>query len=146
MCFFFFFKQKTAYEMRISDWSSDVCSSDLIFAQASNDWRLAQEEIFGPVLVAIRWKDEAEAIRMANDSHYGLAAYVWTHDIGRGLRNAHAIESGWVKVNQGLCQMTGHSYGGYKQSGLRGEVALEGTLERKRPGWGRSGAVSGDRG
>ena len=100
-----------------------------IFAQASNDWRLAQEEIFGPVLVAIRWKDEAEAIRMANDSHYGLAAYVWTHDIGRGLRTAHAIESGWVQVNQGLGQMPGHSYGGYKQSGIGREFSLEGMLD-----------------
>jgi hypothetical protein len=66
-----------------------------VFADTSNDWRLAREEIFGPVLVAIPWKAEADAIRMANDSHYGLAAYVWTHDIGSGLRTAHAIESGW---------------------------------------------------
>src|SRR3546814_16463686 len=101
-----------------------------IFAQASNDWRLAQEEIFGPVLVAIRWKDEAEAIRMANDSHYGLAAYVWTHDIGRGLRTAHAIESGWVQVNQGLGQMTGHSSGGIKQNGYGREFPLAGLLAR----------------
>jgi len=75
-----------------------------VFADTSNDWRLAREEIFGPVLVAIPWRDEADAIRMANDSHYGLAAYVWTHDIGSGLRTAHAIESGWVQVNQGLGQ------------------------------------------
>src|SRR6185312_6553318 len=89
-----------------------------VFADTSNDWRLAREEIFGPVLVAIPWRDEAEAIRMANDSHYGLAAYVWTHDIGSALRTAHAIESGWVQVNQGLGQQPGHSYGGYKQSGI----------------------------
>ena len=100
-----------------------------VFAGASNDWRLAREEIFGPVLVAIPWKDEADAIRMANDSHYGLAAYVWTHDIGSGLRAAHAIESGWVQVNQGLGQSPGHSYGGYKESGIGREFSLEGMLD-----------------
>jgi betaine-aldehyde dehydrogenase len=100
-----------------------------VFADTSNDWRLAREEIFGPVLVAIPWRDEAEAIRMANDSHYGLAAYVWTHDIGSGLRTAHAIESGWVQVNQGIGQQLGHSYGGYKQSGIGREFSLEGMLD-----------------
>ena len=100
-----------------------------VFADRSNDWRLAREEIFGPVLVAIRWSDEAEVIRMANDSHYGLAAYVWTHDIGTGLRTAHAIESGWVQVNQGLGQVPGMSYGGYKQSGIGREFSLEGMLD-----------------
>jgi betaine-aldehyde dehydrogenase len=100
-----------------------------VFADTSNDWRLAREEIFGPVLVAIPWRDEAEAIRMANDSHYGLAAYVWTHEIGTALRAAHAIESGWVQVNQGLGQVPGHSYGGYKQSGIGREFSLEGMLD-----------------
>jgi acyl-CoA reductase-like NAD-dependent aldehyde dehydrogenase len=96
---------------------------------ASNDWRLAREEIFGPVLVAIPWRDEAEAIRMANDSHYGLATYVWTHEIGIGLHTAHAIESGWVQVHQRLGQQPGHSYGGYKQSGIGREFSLEGMLD-----------------
>src|SRR5690348_17021 len=100
-----------------------------VFAHVKNDWRLAREEIFGPVLAAIEWEDEADAIRMANDSHYGLAAYVWTHDIGKGLRTAHAIESGWVQVNQGLGQFPGHSYGGYKQSGIGREFSLEGMLD-----------------
>jgi betaine-aldehyde dehydrogenase len=100
-----------------------------VFADNSNDWRLAREEIFGPVLVAIPWRDEADAIRMANDSHYGLAAYVWTHEIGSALRAAHAIESGWVQVNQGLGQQPGHSYGGYKQSGIGREFSLEGMLD-----------------
>ena len=100
-----------------------------VFANAANDWRLAREEIFGPVLVAIRWTDEADAIAMANDSHYGLAAYVWTHDIGRALRAAHTIEAGWVQVNQGLGQSPGHSYGGTKQSGIGREFSLEGMLD-----------------
>jgi len=100
-----------------------------IFAGASNEWRLARGEIFGPVLVAIPWRDEAEAIRMANESHYGLAAYVWSRDIGQALRTAHAVEAGWVQVNQGGGQTPGMSYGGYKQSGLGREFSLEGMLD-----------------
>ena len=109
--------------------SEGYYSIPTIFANVANDWRLAREEIFGPVLVAIPWSDEEDAIRMANDSHYGLAAYIWSHDIGRALRAAHAIEAGWVQVNQGLGQSPGHSYGGYKESGIGREFSLEGMLE-----------------
>jgi betaine-aldehyde dehydrogenase len=100
-----------------------------VFADVRNDWRIAREEIFGPVMVAIPWDDDSEAIRMANDSHYGLAAYVWTHDIGKALSMAHAIESGWIQINQGLGQSPGHSYGGFKQSGIGREFSLEGMLD-----------------
>lgn len=100
-----------------------------VFADASNDWRLAREEIFGPVLVAIRWDDEQDAIRMANESHYGLAAFVWSRDIGCALRTAHAVEAGWVQVNQGAGQVLGQSYGGTKQSGIGREFSLEGMLD-----------------
>ena len=89
----------------------------------------AQPELTDTVTYAYAPIDEAAAIRMANDSHYGLAAYVWTHDIGAGLRTAHAIESGWVQVNQGGGQVPGMSYGGYKQSGIGREFSLEGMLD-----------------
>ncbi len=100
-----------------------------VFAEVRNEWRIAREEIFGPVLVAIPWEDEQDAVRMANDTHYGLAAYVWTHDLGKALRTAHAIDAGWIQINQGLGQSLGHSYGGFKQSGIGREFSLEGMLD-----------------
>jgi len=100
-----------------------------VFADVPSDWRIVREEIFGPVLVALPWDDEDEAIRMANDTHYGLAAYVFTHDITKGLRAAQRIDAGWIQVNQGRGGVPGHSFGGYKQSGFGREFSLEGMLE-----------------
>lgn len=109
--------------------SSGYFTKPTIFTGVGNDWRMAREEIFGPVLVAIPWSDEDEVIRLANDTHYGLAAYIWTHDIGRALRTAERIDAGFLQINQGLGQFPGQSYGGIKQSGMGREHSLEGMLE-----------------
>ena len=100
-----------------------------LFESTSNDWRLAREEIFGPVLVAIPWDDEREVLRMANDSHYGLAGYVFSKNTARAIRMGHEIDSGWVQINQGKGQIMGQPYGGFKQSGLGKEMSLGSMLE-----------------
>jgi aldehyde dehydrogenase (NAD+) len=100
-----------------------------VFSGARNDFRLSREEIFGPVLVVIPWREVDDVVRMANDSHYGLAAYVWGRDLDRTLSTAHRLEAGWIQVNQGGGrQVVGQSYGGYKDSGMGREVSLEGML------------------
>ena len=100
-----------------------------VFSGVSNDWRIAREEVFGPVLVVIPWEDEQEVIQMANDSHYGLAAFIYTHNISKGLKMAHEIETGFAWLNKGGGIICGHSYGGIKGSGLGREYSLEGMLE-----------------
>ena len=85
-----------------------------MFAGVDNTWRIAEEEIFGPVLVAIPWDRRGDAIRMANDCHYGLAAYVWSPTSATPFHTAHRIESGWIQVNQGVGRSPDHCYGGYK--------------------------------
>ena len=109
-----------------------------LFSSTSNDWRLAREEIFGPVLVAIPWDDEAEVLKMANDSHYGLAGYVFSRNTSQAIRMAHEIDSGWVQVNQGKGQIMGQPYGGFKQSGIGKEMSLSSMLE----GFSRSKTVT----
>ncbi|MCW2574451.1 MAG: Betaine-aldehyde dehydrogenase, partial [Modestobacter sp.] len=99
-----------------------------LFSGGDNSFRLAREEIFGPVVVAIPWTDVDDVVAMANDSAYGLAAYVWSSDIDAAITTAHRLEVGWVQVNQGGGQVVGQSYGGYKQSGLGREVSLEGMI------------------
>jgi aldehyde dehydrogenase (NAD+) len=99
-----------------------------LFTARDNTWRLAREEIFGPVVVALPWRDWDEVVAMANDSHYGLGAFVWTHSLDDAVRTAHALEAGWIQVNQGGGQMVGQSYGGYKASGIGREISREGMV------------------
>ena len=89
-----------------------------LFSHASNTMRVAREEIFGPVLTAIAFDDEAEALKAANDTPYGLTAYVWTSDTGRALRMAHGVEAGMVWVNSENNRHLPSPFGGMKASGI----------------------------
>ena len=94
---------------------------------------IAQEEVFGPVLSVLRFKDEAEVVTKANDSRYGLAAYIHTRDIGRAHRVAHAIDAGYISVNGFSGMSPTAPFGGYKQSGFGREGGRAGLEEWLRP-------------
>ena len=104
-----------------------------LFADVSNDMSIAREEIFGPVLSVIPFDDEAEAVALANDTDYGLAATVWTLDVRRALRLTKAVKAGTVGVN-GYQLEPNSPFGGYRQSGMGregGRAAVESYTELK---------------
>jgi aldehyde dehydrogenase (NAD+)/betaine-aldehyde dehydrogenase len=96
-----------------------------VLAQVDNSMRVAQEEIFGPVVTVIPFDDEKDATRIANDVRYGLMATVWTGDPGRGHRLARRIKAGTVGINMPFTAFPGIPFGGYKQSGFGRELGLE---------------------
>lgn len=93
-----------------------------LITNVTNNMRVAQEEIFGPVAVVIKFKDEADVIRMANESIYGLGGAVWTQDINRAMRVAKAVQTGRIWVNTYNAIPAGAPFGGYKQSGIGRET------------------------
>jgi betaine-aldehyde dehydrogenase len=106
-----------------------------IFHGVDNSARIAREEIFGPVAVVIPFEDERDALRIANDTPYGLAAAVWTRDIFRGLRVVKALRAGVVWVNHMQPTYVEAPWGGYKQSGFGRELGpwgMEDYLETKQ--------------
>ena len=97
-----------------------------LFSDAHNDMRIAREEIFGPVLTVISYRDEDEAIRIANDSEYGLAGSVFTADVDRGYGVAGRVRSGTFGVNEGYIMDPAAPFGGVKNSGYGRELGTEG--------------------
>ncbi|MDR1156926.1 MAG: aldehyde dehydrogenase family protein [Oscillospiraceae bacterium] len=93
-----------------------------LLVDATNDMRVAQEEIFGPVAVVIKFKDEDEVVRLANESVYGLAGGVWTQDVNRAIRVARSVETGRMWVNMYNAVPAGAPFGGYKKSGIGRET------------------------
>jgi succinate-semialdehyde dehydrogenase/glutarate-semialdehyde dehydrogenase len=106
--------------------------------------RVTREETFGPVLPLIRFDDEAQVLAWANDTEYGLAAYLFTNDAARTWRVAAALETGMVGINTGLISNEIAPFGGIKQSGLGREGSVHGIeeyLEMKYLAWERSGTT-----
>jgi acyl-CoA reductase-like NAD-dependent aldehyde dehydrogenase len=96
-----------------------------VIGGVANEMRIAQEEVFGPVVTLTRFGDEAEAIRTANDVRYGLAATVWTGDTARGHRVAARVRSGTVGINTPFAAFAGVPFGGFKESGYGREQSVD---------------------
>jgi (Z)-2-((N-methylformamido)methylene)-5-hydroxybutyrolactone dehydrogenase len=117
-----------------------------IFTGVDNKMRIAQEEIFGPVLSILRFKDEDEAVRIANDVRFGLGAGVWTRDIGRAIRMSERIQAGtvWVNTYRAVSYMS--PFGGYKDSGIARENGAQAIYEylQTKSVWINTGAPTGN--
>jgi betaine-aldehyde dehydrogenase len=99
--------------------------SPVVFSGVTNDMRIAREEIFGPVISVIPFEDEADAVRLANASSYGLSGSLFTRDVGRALRVARAVETGVLSVNSSRSVFIEAPFGGFKESGFGRELGME---------------------
>jgi betaine-aldehyde dehydrogenase len=95
-----------------------------VFDRADNRMRIAQEEIFGPVLTIIPFDDEEEVLRLVNDTPYGLSGSIWTRDIGRALRVARGVKTGVLSINSSRSVHQEAPFGGYKRSGIGRELGM----------------------
>ncbi len=117
-----------------------------VFAGVKNKMRIAQEEVFGPVLSVIKFKDEDEAVAIANDVRFGLGSGVWTSDIGRAIRMSERIQAGtvWINTYRAVSYMS--PFGGYKDSGTGRENGMDAIREylQVKSVWINSGAATGN--
>jgi succinate-semialdehyde dehydrogenase/glutarate-semialdehyde dehydrogenase len=97
-----------------------------VLGNVTSDMRVASEEVFGPVAPVFRFETEAEAIALANNTAYGLAAYFYSRDVGRCWRVAEALEFGMVGINEGLISTELAPFGGVKESGMGREGSRQG--------------------
>lgn len=110
------------YQLKENGLENGSFMAPTILSDANNDMRIAQEEIFGPVATVIKFKDEEDAIRLANESEYGLGGGVWTRDINKALRVSRGVQTGRMWVNQYSNFAAGAPFGGYKKSGIGRET------------------------
>jgi betaine-aldehyde dehydrogenase len=96
-----------------------------VFADVDDDMRIAREEIFGPVVSILRWRDEADLLKRVNALEYGLTASIWTHDLDRAHRLASRVQAGYIWLNGASTHYVGVPFGGYKQSGMGREESIE---------------------
>lgn len=96
-----------------------------VFADVTQDMRIAREEIFGPVLSVIKWSDEDKMLEQVNSVEYGLTGSIWTNDISTALRTAGAVQSGFIWINEVGKHFLGAPFGGFKQSGVGREECFD---------------------
>jgi betaine-aldehyde dehydrogenase len=96
-----------------------------VFADVTDDMRIAREEIFGPVVSILRWSDEDDLLARVNALDVGLTASIWTHDLDRAHRLASRVEAGYVWINGASTHHVGVPFGGVKQSGIGREESIE---------------------
>jgi aldehyde dehydrogenase (NAD+) len=113
----------------VPGWPDGLFFQPTIFADVENDMRIAQEEVFGPVLSVIRFETEDDAVRIANDTQFGLAAGVWTTSMRRALLMADRIRAGTIWVNNYRMTSTTSPFGGFKMSGMGREGGIAGMRE-----------------
>lgn len=113
------------HELKPEGFENGYWYAPTIITDVNHDMKVVREEIFGPVVVVMKFKDEKEVIALANDTEYGLGSAVWTKDQGKATRVANALRAGIVMVNCPFSAFPGTPFGGYKQSGFGRELCIE---------------------